>query len=237
MKRPLIGIVGKIMDKSLIESDFKGWTIVDISNDINHALIKNGAATIGIMPPKRQDVFTTYATMDDIGLSRDDIERLNQVLGMCDGLVLEGGVTAYSYEKYAARYAMENDVPFLGICSGLNITVLANGGSLKKISGGHFHPTKQYAHALNVDKNSEFYRIVQKERMMVNSIHVNTPDRIVGCDAAAVTEDGLVEVIERKDRRFYFGVGFHPEMLVDGDEDANAIFRALICEAARGRPG
>ncbi|MGN0904885.1 MAG: hypothetical protein ACI4PW_06995, partial [Alphaproteobacteria bacterium] len=135
MKRPLIGIVGKIMDKSLIENDFRGWTIVDVSNDINHALIKNGAATIGILPPKRQDVFTTYATMDDIELNSDDLERLDQVLEMCDGLVLEGGVTAYSYEKYVARYALENDIPFLGICSGLNITVLANGGSLKKIPG------------------------------------------------------------------------------------------------------
>lgn len=237
MKRPLIGIVGKIMDKSLIENDFRGWTIVDVSNDINHALIKNGAATIGILPPKRQDVFTTYATMDDIELNSDDLERLDQVLEMCDGLVLEGGVTAYSYEKYVARYALENDIPFLGICSGLNITVLANGGSLKKIPGGHFYPTQPYAHALNVDKNSVFYRIVQKERMTVNSIHVNTPERIVGYDIAATTDDGLVEVIERKDKRFYFGVGFHPEMLVDNDEDANAIFQALVREASRTRSG
>lgn len=237
MKRPLIGIAGKIMDKSLIESDFKGWTIVDVSNDINHALIKNGAVTVGIMPPKRQDVFTTYATMDSVGLDRDDLERLNQVLGMCDGLVLEGGVTAYSYEKYIARYALENDVPFLGICSGLNITVLADGGRLKKISGGHFHPTRRYAHALHIDKNSNFYRIVQKEHMNVNSIHVTTPDMIAGCDIAGTTDDGLIEVIERKDKRFYFGVGFHPEMLVDNDEAANAIFRALVREASQKRPG
>lgn len=233
MKKPIIGIVGKIMDKTLIESEFFGWSIIDISNDINYALIKNGAAAIGILPPKYQNVYTTYKDMDDIQLSKSDMDNLHQVLALCDGIILEGGITAYSYEKYIAQYALEHDIPFLAICSGMNITVLANGGSLKKTTNPHFFPTTKQAHPLNIEKDSKLFQIIKKEKIMVNSVHGNTPDNITGLDIAARAHDGIVEAVERKDKRFYLGVAFHPEMLVDDNEDMNLIFTEFVKASAK----
>jgi peptidylprolyl isomerase len=45
------------------------------------------------------------------------------------------------------------------------------------------------------------------------------------------SDDGLVEAIERPDRRFAMGVQWHPERLIDETADADALFGAFVAAA------
>ena len=45
------------------------------------------------------------------------------------------------------------------------------------------------------------------------------------------SDDGLVEAIERPDRRFAMGVQWHPERLIDETADADALFKAFVATA------
>lgn len=40
---------------------------------------------------------------------------------MCNGIVMPGGCKIYYYDKFIAKYAIENDIPVLGICLGMQI--------------------------------------------------------------------------------------------------------------------
>ncbi|MBQ8748985.1 MAG: gamma-glutamyl-gamma-aminobutyrate hydrolase family protein [Clostridia bacterium] len=44
----------------------------------------------------------------------------------------------------------------------------------------------------------------------------------------AVSDDNQVEVVEAKNKTFYIGVKYHPELLVDNDKIQNEIFKAFI---------
>ena len=44
----------------------------------------------------------------------------------------------------------------------------------------------------------------------------------------AYSDDGQVEVVEAKDKKFLIGVKFHPELLVDEEDKFNDIFKTLI---------
>ena len=53
-------------------------------------------------------------------------ENINDVLGDCEGILVPGGFGARGIEGMilAARYAREKDVPYLGICLGMQIAVI-----------------------------------------------------------------------------------------------------------------
>ena len=42
------------------------------------------------------------------------------------------------------------------------------------------------------------------------------------------SEDGVIEAIERKDRKFAIGVQWHPEMIFDDSIEARKLFESFI---------
>lgn len=228
-RKPLIGIVGKVVDLH-----FHGWTGLEISNDIRRALVKNGARTIGLLPSIAQITPTSYEERDLTPLTDEETADLNSVLDLCDGIVLEGGLTAYLYEEYIAQYAVRKDIPLIGICSGCLNMVSAFGGKIgfTPIQGSHNHPELDYAHGAHIDETSSFFRIVRDKSLNVNSIHQRTPLAVKQYNIVGTSDDNLVEVIEYPESRFNYGVAFHPEILIDQDEKMNNLFKAFISAAS-----
>ena len=51
--------------------------------------------------------------------------------------------------------------------------------------------------------------------------------------AVALSDDGQVEVVEAKNKNFFMGIKYHPELLVDIDEKQNNIFKKFIDTCAK----
>jgi putative glutamine amidotransferase len=131
------------------------------------------------------------------------------------------------------RRAFEQDLPVLGICRGLQLINVALGGSLVQHLGDnnpHRRPDapRDVVHHVDIAENSSLALIYNRRRHGVNSRH-HQAVKVVG-DGLAVTarsDDGVVEAIERPDRRFCLAVQWHPEDRVDAAEGDTPLFEAF----------
>jgi putative glutamine amidotransferase len=115
--------------------------------------------------------------------------------------------------------AMERDMPIFAICRGLQILNVYHGGTLvQHITATARHdPEKDDhsgpAHEVVFMADSRLAEIAGANEWQVNSRHhqaVNTIGDGLWL-AARDAEDGIVEGLERKDRRFVVAVQWHPE--------------------------
>lgn len=61
-----------------------------------------------------------------------------------------------------------------------------------------------------------------------NSIHSGKLIETGKYDIAAVSEDGLTEAIEYKNKKFNLGIQWHPELMYKFDKDQEKIFQYFI---------
>lgn len=137
-----------------------------------------------------------------------------------------------------AKLALEEEIPVLAICRGIQILNVAAGGNLYQDLGkqrenalNHYqdaprwHPT----HEVRIDRGSTLYDVIGKEKIKVNSLHhQNVMDVGRGFEVTARSSDGLIEAIEHRESRFQLGVQWHPEAMVDKDENSFRIFSRFI---------
>jgi len=176
------------------------------------------------------------------------------VLDLLDGLLLAGGAdvdpsfygaqrapeTQQSvterdeFEIALAQRAIERDIPFLGICRGMQILNVARGGSLIQHLPSHgehlrvpgsFEGAEHPVHLLPGSLAAEAAGEVHHETL---SHHHQGVDRI-GEDlvvSAWADADALPEAIEIPSKRFALGVQWHPEA-----DEASRIIASLVEEA------
>ena len=213
IKKPIIGIISK----NITIEEFFGWSWQRISNDVRYAINKCGALAMGIMPQTTRKVFNQQDEHEDVLMTEEEKNDLVSFVKMCDGIVLQGGISSHNYEEFVARYCYENDIPLLGICAGYNNIIRGLGGKAEKIENKV------------VDESSLFAKIVKEKEFQVNSVHTYVGTVIPKTlSVVALSDDGQVEVVEAKDKRFFIGVKYHPELLVDIDEKQNNIFCEFI---------
>ena len=186
------------------------------------------------------------------------VQEADLVLDVIDGLMLAGGADIdpglYGERPHAktggtvperdrfelalARRALERDIPFLGVCRGMQLMNVACGGSLiqdlPERFGHHDHRRVRGSfdgadHDVRLAEGSLAARAAREALHSTKSHHHQGVDRIG--DELVVTGwsvmDELPEAIELPDRRFALGVQWHPE----ADETSNLI-AALVAEAA-----
>lgn len=224
MSKPIIGIVAKYRDGAEKEKRADSH----IRNEIKQAVFDNGAIAIGIISSNEevQCVGDNWLDYND-SINKEDI--ISQ-LKLCDGVILQGGNINEAFEPFIAKYCYDNNIPCLGICAGQNSVVRGLGGTTYKIPNPkkHNQPNEDYVHSIHIDKSSKFYNIVKKEKIMVNSRHKRTIDKCPLLDKVGICEDGYVDVVEAKNKKFYIGVRFHPESLYKIDKNMNDIFKYFI---------
>jgi len=189
-------------------------------------------------------------------LPPDDVvaEQPAEVLELIDGLMLAGGsdVDPASYgarphpetrgswperdrfELALAHAALERDMPVLGVCRGMEMLNVIQGGTLDQhITGLELHrhtPGVFSDHGVRLEPGSLAARVVGAERTEVKSAHHQGLDQLgEGVVASGWADDDLIEAIELPDRTFAVGVLWHPE-----EDERSRVVGALV-EEARSR--
>ena len=226
MSKVIIGIVAKHKEDRQTKIDSL------IHDEVKQAIFDNDGIAIGILSPNENIIYTGNDWKDYEDKIRKD-EIIAQ-LNLCDGIILQGGTTCEAYESWIAKYCYDNNIPILGICAGQNSIARGLGGTTFRINNPEEHDRSfdEYVHSIKIDKDSKFYSIIQKDKIMVNSRHKNSIKDCPGLNKVAFCEDGYPDVIEDSNKSFYIGVRFHPESLYKKDENMNNIFKAFLeaCE-------
>ena len=170
-----------------------------IYDAIRDAILKNGGLVIGILPT---EVLNT--TVNNSFLLDENMQNLYTLIDKCDGIILQGGLSSENYEIEIAKYAIRNNIPLLGICAGFNNIVRAMGGSTFSLN--------------NI------------QEIEVNSIHTTFSKKgdIKGLDISAYSDDGYVEAVELKNKKFVLGLKWHPDLMLSWDKNMHKIFNSFV---------
>lgn len=156
----------------------------------------------------------------------EELKKVKATIDMCQGIIFPGGLDEWDIDSKLVRYCYDIDKPTLGICLGMQLIGKTFNGKIEKIGNEKHNTLDEYVHKIKIKKDSKLFEIIQKEDIRVNSRHDN---RIVRTDleCSAISEDGIIEAIEDRNKKFFLGIQWHPESLKE-DDNSKRIFNYYI---------
>lgn len=185
---------------------------------------------------------------------------LSAILSRLDGLILSGGgdieparyngvahPTIYNVdlerdrsEISLAQLILASDIPVLGICRGLEVLVVATGGSLVPHLPDEFgnvvvHRADQMhsvEHGVYINPYSRLAAIIGTSEVNVMSWHHQAASIVPSeWNVTAWAADGVIEAVEHKHHDWAIAVQWHPELAIN-DPLQQRIFQDFV-NAAR----
>ena len=183
---------------------------------------------------------------------------LDYYLDLCDGILLSGGQDIQpelygetpqphcgetlpcrdKLDRYIFDSALAMDKPILGICRGCQAMNVFAGGSLYqdlKIDFGTAEnhrmeePFNRAAHMMIPQPGTPLAELIGERIFEVNSVHHQGIKHLApSLDIMAVSEDGIIEAVYMPERRFVWGIQWHPEWFFLENADSAAIIAAFI---------
>ena len=197
----------------------------------------------------------------------NDLSELEDLLPRLDGMLFSGGIDLqprlYGEEKHPAtddfdarldefemvlaNWALQEDIPVLGVCRGMQLLNVVLGGTLyqdiaqqRPDALNHCRrdmPRTELTHQITVEAGSHSERIVGTRQFSMNSLHhqaIKEPGKNVHITGRA--DDGIAELMEVDGRRFVFAALGHPEEIYEKVPTCARIFRAFVL-ACSNLPG
>ena len=141
-------------------------------------------------------------------------------------------------ESEVLKQALEIDMPLLGICRGIQFINAYLGGTLyqdiptqftSKLNHHQSPPYDKPVHKVIIKENSRLFSLLKKKSLEVNSYHHQAVKELApGLSVMSLAEDGLIEAIEIKDKKFAWAFQWHPEFSYVTDEDSLKIFKEFV---------
>lgn len=241
-KRPIIALSGNIMRDA--SGPLAGYSRSFVNDDYVQAVIRGGGVPI-IIP---------------VGA---DVEVLEAQCGIVDGFIFTGGVDIDpihygeevmlkngeidprrdAFDLKLMEFAMASGKPILGICRGMQLLNVFNGGdlyqdlSLKESSvikhNQEKHP-ESAIHQVSFMHNSILHGLFG-DHYRTNSFHHQAVKEVAkGFQMVAMSRDGILEAMEKDGGQFVIGVQWHPEMMAATDEKMHGLFVKFV-EACNNR--
>lgn len=139
------------------------------------------------------------------------------------------------FESWLVKHCVSNNIPFLGICRGMQIANVALGGSLcqsiEDRAGEHIEHWRlddatQPVHSIKLCEGGVLQKIFRTSTLEVNSVHHQSIDSVSALlEVSAISQDGLIEALTCPKCNFFVGVQWHPEF------NADAKFSAALGKA------
>lgn len=226
-EKPIIGVISK----PNVFCDEQLFTQQIIYDGVRNAILTHGGLAVGILPTKITNKFcTSDEIINDSNFSLLELQDLYSLIDKCNGIIIQGGLSSDDYEIKAAKYAIDKDIPILGICAGFNNIIRAMNGKVFAINNSkHNSEDGKIVHKNKIKENTLLHDILKTTEVDVNSIHTMFANKedIKNLEISAYSDDGYVEAVELKDKKFCLGVKWHPE-LMPNDENMNNIFKYFI---------
>ncbi len=139
-----------------------------------------------------------------------------------DAIVLSGGNNPVEYggttpgrdkvDEMLIQYALDNGVPLLGVCRGMQSIALYFGSTLKKVEG---HVATEH-------------EVIGEIQRVVNSYHSYAVDKLGDkLHVMARTKQGDIEAIQHQ-KHMIFGIMWHPERVKGFDESDIDLIREML---------
>ena len=241
--RPLVGITPYLDHEGRIHRP--GYYLYQSYTDL---LVRYG------MTPVVLPIHTSGQTQ---AIIEDTLRHLDGVIlsggpdidaSLYDEVPLEAGdLERAGYEQHLFRRAVQQDIPVLGICLGMESINVACGGTLHQhvpdafpeSTLDHDDGTDEYRHPVDIVEGSLLRDIVGQSRLEVNSFHHQAVKKLgAGLRISASSPDGVTEGIEwcTPGRHFLIGIQWHPERQPVDDSTRRLLdtFRGA-CERRRMR--
>jgi putative glutamine amidotransferase len=185
----------------------------------------------------------------------------------CDGFILTGGIDIHpsfyegileydnkpnvflqsrdKFEEKIYQYSQENNKPLLGICRGLQLVNVLQGGKLiqdlnagaNKIHRREADTDKQ--HKIRIQKDTLLYNVTNCDVGNVNSAHHQVIDPMgmgknLAVNAFADTDEKIIEGIEfenKENKAFMLCVQWHPERMENQENPFSKCIKKSFLEA------
>lgn len=229
MSQPIIGIVS---NNEYIEKGMYKKPINDVNDDYLNMIYKHGGVPI-IIP------------------NTNSLASLKPIIDKIDALLLIGGEdvskSCYlgkksknprdNFEIEIYNYFKENKKPILGICRGLQIINVAEGGTLKNIEDSkieHIIGMDGWInhHEIKIINNTKLKKLIKKSSYTVSSVHHQAIDKLgKSLVISAVANDNVIEAIECSGDAFIIAFQGHIEKCLNNYGEYNNVIKKFIEEA------
>lgn len=189
----------------------------------------------------------------------NDLSMFDTLLPRLDGLLLPGGLdiapSRYGEEPHPmlgdltlqldeleltlTSRALDEDMPIIGICRGIQLLNVALGGTLYQDlpaqhpgSVRHMNlnlPRSQPVHKVYIEAGSRMEKVLGTREFMANSLHhqaIKDPGK--GVRVSGRAEDGVAELLEAPDYRFVMAMQCHPEEIYLQEPACARFFAAFV---------
>lgn len=234
MNKPMIGIISSLGN---VEKGCYQKRIQYVNNDYIDFIHANGGVPIFI---SAESLFCDIIN----------------ILDFIDGLLIIGGedISSACYKKStdiipnrdlleieSYKYIKSNKKPILGICRGMQIINVAEGGTLCDIEKPllcHSIESDGWInyHSIQINKNSKLYSLIKCDNYVMPSVHHQMIDKLGrNIIVSSMASDNVIESIEVVDSKFIVGVQGHIEKCLNNFNKYSEVIKLFIKEAANER--
>ena len=227
MQRPLIGIT--------CSKNAEGK--ICMSPHYLNSLWEAGAVGVFLAYTQDEEKLAEYARVFDgfLFAGGDDMDpALYGEQVMFDSVEIDADRDQFELSLY--RHVIASGKPIMGICRGIQVLNVAEGGSLYQHIDGHRQTPKPgdvTEQPVMVQVGSMLHNLIGEEEILVNTFHHQNVKALAPTLAAdAVSKDGYIEALHMPGHAFFFAVQWHPEIYRQSSPAMRKVFSAFV-NAAR----